>query len=541
MSLDNRKLFFLPFIGIVIFVSIAFFILDITLKSWFLERNESEVMRIVDATADSIVRINAAEDDMQLIAENIGAVTKHYQITIIDKEGIIIGDSYLEQLYSLERIVNVSEYKEYIEANKTGYGKSIRFDYRDNTELLHIIKRFEHDNEIYYIRVSMKTEDYRSAMQSLRTFLIIMGLGLLALTTIFIFIYLRFLNQSIKAGHDLLENRVKERTQDILLLQRLSSMLAACKFISEVENVVKDIVPRIIGDIPCAIAMVNSSRNLVELKIHWGGAWLSEEVYGPDECWSLRKGNYHFSKDALSSQTCPHMKDNHENTLCVPLLAHGQTIGVFHVIVGDDFSEDSKSIIFTIAEHISLALANLMLQETLRNQASCDPLTGLFNRRYMEQSLELELSRALRHKSTCALLMLDIDHFKQFNDNHGHDAGDYVLKFFAKLLLNTVRKEDIVCRVGGEEVAVILPETNVEEAIICAKKICAAVSEEHLVYQGLALGNLTVSIGGCLFPSHADNYKDLVKSADVELYKVKNNGRNGYSIKGTLRELSQVK
>lgn len=530
MTLDRRKLFLLPFIGIVIFISIAFIILDFTLKGWFFERNESEVIRVIDATADSIVRINASDDDMQLIAENIGSVAKHYQITVIDKNGIILGDSYLEILYSLERVVNVAEYKEYIDAVEHGIGRSIRFDYRDNVELLHIAKRFEHNGTPYYIRVSMKTEDYRQAMESLRKFLLMMAGGLLVLVTLFLLVFSRFLNQSIKTGQDLLENRVNERTQEILLLQRLSSLLAACKFISEIEDVLKDIVPRIVGDIPCAITVVNSSRNLVELKMQWGCQWPGEAVFSPEECWALRKGNYHFSKDALSSQNCIHMPSTPDNTLCIPLLAHGQTLGAFHLIVGDSFSDESRGLAFTIAEHTGLALANLSLQETLRNQAARDPLTGLYNRRHLEKSLELELNRTERHKASCALLMLDIDHFKKFNDNFGHDAGDYVLKTLAKLLQELIRKEDTVCRIGGEEIAIILPETNAQKASTCADKICEAVSEQHLSFNGISLGSLTVSIGVAIFPNNAHDYASLVKAADIELYKVKNNGRNNYSI-----------
>lgn len=538
--MKQRRLLFLPFVGIVLFIAIAFFILDVILKGWFLDRNEAELVNIIDAAADSIVRISAEPEDMQVIAENISSVTKHYKVTITNENGDVLGISSIEFIQENITKIDIDRHLEFSDARIKEIGKSIRFDVNEGINLLHLVKKFQHNSDIYFIRVSMNTEDYTLAVQSLRLFLIAMAVGLFLLLATFIFVYLKVLNQSIKSGHDLLEKRVKERTLEILLLQRLSSMLAACKFINEVEDVVKDIVPRIIGDVPCAVTLVNSSRNLVEMKMHWGGEWFGEAVYNPDECWSLRKGNYHFSKDDFSSQTCPHMNDYYANTLCIPLLAHGQTIGVFHILVGDNFTEEIKSIAFTIAEHISLALANITLQETLRNQASCDPLTGLFNRRYMEQSLELELSRSLRHKTSCALLMLDIDHFKLFNDNYGHDAGDFVLKFLAKLLINTVRKEDIICRIGGEEIAIILPQTNLEEATNCAKKICTTVNDQHLVYHNLTLGDLTVSIGGSLFPMNASNYQELVKVADVELYKVKHNGRNGFSIKEPLREVTKI-
>ena len=126
--------------------------------------------------------------------------------------------------------------------------------------------------------------------------------------------------------------------------------------------------------------------------------------------------------------------------------------------------------------------------------------------------------------------MIDVDYFKKFNDNYGHDAGDFVLKFLANLLIANVRKEDIVCRVGGEEISVILPATNADQAVSLANKLCTLVSEQNLIYHDLALGNLTLSIGIGIFPNHGDNYRELVKAADLALYKVKHNGRNSCTL-----------
>lgn len=151
-------------------------------------------------------------------------------------------------------------------------------------------------------------------------------------------------------------------------------------------------------------------------------------------------------------------------TMCIPLTAHGNTIGMLHLCLDgtDALADDTKRLAFTIAEHLGLALANLRLQEKLRSQAMRDPLTGLFNRRYFEEAFEKELSEASHKNTPISLLMLDLDHFKRFNDNFGHDAGDYALKEVANLLIREVDEEHIVCRLGGEELAIIAPNCTIK-------------------------------------------------------------------------------
>lgn len=529
MKLNQRTLFILPFVGIAIFSILAFLILEFILRGWFLARNESDLSRIIDVTHESIVRIQAEEDDMQLIVDNISIVATNYRVNIFNKQGQVLGDSFPLKNEMVET-KTAKDFDEFTQSLNTGTGKSIRFSETMNSQMYYLAKRFQYHDSALIIRVGMNTHDYEAAVKELRIFLAIMAVGAFILIGLLLYAFSQLLKKSITKEQSLLESRVQDRTKDIQLLQRFASMLAACKYINEIEGVVEDIVPRLIGNRPCSISLVNSSRNLVELKIHWGDKWPGVEVYSPDECWALRKGKYHFSEDSLSSQTCKHMGESHQETLCIPLLAHGQTIGVFHIAVDKDFTEELKNVAFTLAEHLGLALANLSLQDTLRNQATRDSLTGLFNRRHMEQTLELEFNRATRYEKNCALLMLDIDHFKQFNDNFGHDAGDYVLKCFATVLKDTVRAEDVVCRVGGEEIAIILPETDIEQATLCAEKICKTIAEQDLVYHNLTLGQVTTSIGVSGYPEHAQTPKELVKMADISLYSAKSNGRNQYVV-----------
>jgi len=217
-----------------------------------------------------------------------------------------------------------------------------------------------------------------------------------------------------------------------------------------------------------------------------------------------------------------------DQSLCIPLIAHGNTIGMMHLYLGkqSQLDEELMQLAFTVAEHLGLALANLNLQEKLREQAVRDPLTGLHNRRYLEESIGHELMRAKRHNQKMSVLMLDMDHFKRFNDTFGHDAGDYVLKTLATLLTNCMRSEDIVCRIGGEELAVLLPHTDAVAAVEVGGKLCEQVRDMHLKFNDTPLGKLTLSVGAATFPVDAEEADALLKLADTALYAAKSNGRD---------------
>ncbi len=215
-------------------------------------------------------------------------------------------------------------------------------------------------------------------------------------------------------------------------------------------------------------------------------------------------------------------------TLCVPLTAHGNTVGMFHLYFAHkkQIEEEVQQLAFTIAEHLGLALANLGLQQKLRSQALSDPLTGLFNRRYFEETIESVWMKSQQDGQPFSLLMLDLDHFKRFNDNFGHDAGDYVLKEVAKLLMEKSRDEDVVCRLGGEELAILSPNTDSEASTLLANDIVESVANLHLELKGLSLGQLGVSIGITTYPNFIGPPEALVKEADKALYLAKDQGRS---------------
>lgn len=519
----NKSLFLIPFISLAVLVGIFMLSLNGMLESWVYERTEQELVRTSKVTLESIERTNASSDEMEIIADSVGMATPYMRVSILDTEGMIIGDSFYntEDFSNLGSQNNTPEVKQ---ALSEGKATNIRYAKYLDAEAYYYARRFLIAGQWAVVRISLPIDEVNQAVGTLKLMLVGFYLAALFALAVLIGVYAKVLRASIAKEHSLLERRVEERTAEIEMLQRLASMLAACNSIEEVQRVLSEIVPKVIGDFPGAVSLVNEEGQFIETKIAWPTTWPGMSIFTSNECWALRKGRFHISKDKHSSLTCDHMNSNQDRTLCVPLLAHGNAIGLLHVLLAE--KEADMNLVFTLSEHLGLALANLNMQEKLREQAIKDPLTKLFNRRYMDDVLERELNRCKRHNEVISILILDIDHFKPFNDNFGHDAGDYVLQTLANRLNATLRKEDFVCRVGGEEFAIILPQTDTESAQACAVKVNQHIKEEDIHFHGNYLGQVTASIGIATYGVHGTDAETLLKAADVALYKAKELGRD---------------
>ena len=215
------------------------------------------------------------------------------------------------------------------------------------------------------------------------------------------------------------------------------------------------------------------------------------------------------------------------------MMAQGETLGMLYLQakpsaegVAAPFSESKQQLATAVAEQIALALSNLKLRETLRQQSVRDPLTGLFNRRFLEEVLDRELARLERKNLPLSLIMIDVDNFKSFNDTFGHEAGDAVLRDLGGVLQRHVRGSDIACRYGGEEFTIVLPEASVEIGRQRAEMLREAARELRLVHDGKSLGAITLSLGVACFPGHGRRREHLLQVADAALYEAKNGGRN---------------
>ncbi len=322
------------------------------------------------------------------------------------------------------------------------------------------------------------------------------------------------------------ENAVRRRLAEMRVLGHMNELLASCKHVSEAYDVVGRVVPELFAGLSGGISIIRPSRDLIEQQACWGEPAIAASMT-PDACWCLRRGHPHRSGSAYDV-SCAHFGAAvAHNALCLPLLAHGEVIGTLQLISGNGaIDDDVQRTATVVAENVALAIANLQLRETLRNQSVRDPLTGLFNRRYTEETFARELGRATRTNETVSLLMLDVDHFKRFNDTFGHDAGDLVLKEIAAVLQLKTRGSDVAARLGGEELCVLLPGASRQDALKRAEDIRAAIAALELKHHGTALGRVTTSIGVSCVPEHAATVDEMMRSADAALYRAKHEGRD---------------
>ncbi len=280
------------------------------------------------------------------------------------------------------------------------------------------------------------------------------------------------------ANRDLAEKvqELEQRSKEINLLSEMGSRLQTCKDAEEayveIANVAEQLFPKWSG----SLCITSPSRTAVETVADWGKVSGGEGVFAPDDCWALRQGQPQSFRRSQKMSPCRHIDPTQvAESLCVPFMAQNEALGIVCLrMKSSSDQQDSaprssrdaeRQLAGVLAKQVALALGNLKLKESLKNQSICDPLTGLFNRRYMEESLEREFSRATRNKGSLAIVMMDLDHFKRFNDTFGHQAGDALLRAFGELLKKSTRGQDIACRYGGEEFALVLTESNLAGAL----------------------------------------------------------------------------
>jgi diguanylate cyclase (GGDEF)-like protein/PAS domain S-box-containing protein len=325
-----------------------------------------------------------------------------------------------------------------------------------------------------------------------------------------------------------------QRNRNMTLLQEISDVFQSCQTSGETYSAIAHFVPKFFPDYSGALYILNNSKNLYEMTATWGEAAALELVFGQDECWSLRRTRAYLVADSGTTMNCRHVSEVAGSYLCVPLIAQGEVMGILHLRKATPEQPDQMKVIgqlaITITEAMAMALANLKLRETLHNQAIRDGLTGLFNRRYLEETLERELSRGKRSGTSVGAIMLDLDHFKEYNDAFGHVAGDELLSALGQLIQDQIRKEDIACRYGGEEFLLILPEAPMEIVMKRANEVNLSVKRLHM--QSKSLKQITISAGVAIFPEHGSTSKNIIKAADAALYRAKEEGRDRVCLSG---------
>ncbi len=327
------------------------------------------------------------------------------------------------------------------------------------------------------------------------------------------------------------EERLAQRSRELDLLNRMGELLQACVSEDEAYTVVGRFVGQLFPGDTGAVYVISASRNIVEARAVWATTSSPDwAIFKPEECWALRRGRMHVVEAAGQGLLCSHLPEPAPSAyLCIPLIAQGESLGILYLgaRAGDAaWPESQQRLAATVADQLGLAVANLRLRETLRNQSIRDPLTGLFNRRYLEETLEREIRRAERSRGALGVVMLDLDRFKQFNDTFGHDVGDMLLRDFGRLLQSGVRLGDVACRYGGEEFVLVLPDADSEVTRQRADRLREAVKRLFVSHRGQSVGAVTVSAGVAAFPEHGTTGEALVQAADAALYRAKSDGRD---------------
>ena len=322
---------------------------------------------------------------------------------------------------------------------------------------------------------------------------------------------------------------LQRRDQEMRLLNRMNDLLQTCTTQDEAYKVIALMAGELFAGHSGCLASLRPWDQYLETVARWGEDALPEALFSLEECWAMRRGQPYEVTDPQSSLLCRHfVHEPSTGYLCVPLTVHGETLGLL-CIVGDTESAEHQAarhrLAVTVGEGIKLCLSNLRLRAKLREQAIHDPLTGLANRRYLEESLPRELHRASRARSMLSIAMLDIDHFKRFNDTLGHDAGDALLREVGRLLREKLRKSDIASRYGGEEFVLVLPESSFADTVQRVEVIRLAIRELQVRHGEQLLGTVTLS-AGVAQARDGLTARELLRQADEALYAAKHAGRD---------------
>ncbi len=324
-------------------------------------------------------------------------------------------------------------------------------------------------------------------------------------------------------------NELQRRNREIALLNEMSHLLQVCQSEEEAYRIIADLSNQLFPRTAGALYLVNTARTLVSAVASWGELPSAERMFAPDDCWALRRGLTHPLSEDQAGQHCLHLGEPLPVvTFCLPMQVQGEILGVLHVQSQhkENLDEAKGQLAYTVVEQAGMALSNLKLREALREQSIRDPLTGLYNRRYMEEVLKQQLNRVTRQLHPLGIIMIDIDHFKRFNDTYGHAAGDGLLRKLGQFLQSHIRGEDIACRYGGEEFTLIMPDASLDAAHQRAEYLRQGARQLRLQDAGQFHEGITLSAGVAIYPQHGRTIENVLRAADAALYRAKQEGRD---------------
>jgi diguanylate cyclase (GGDEF)-like protein len=325
------------------------------------------------------------------------------------------------------------------------------------------------------------------------------------------------------------EKNLNIQLQFIEVEQDLSNHLLTCRTKEEAYEILHSFFQYLMPSCSGAVFEINNSRDQIRPTVIMGDFAVIDS-YTPKDCWALRQGQMRAGERKIIAVPCQICKKIYSDSvpsemLCLPLQAHEQTIGILHISNNRAIERD---FLVSLTQQIALPLAVLHLQAELERQTFRDSSTGLWNRRFMDASVQRIFARAKRlsydaqTQYSVGVIFCDVDHFKAYNSEFGHEAGDLVLRAVAKFLIETCREDDLPCRYGGEEFVLILPDTHLEGAKIKAEKIREGVKKLP------APGNrtITLSLGVSVYPQHGITPDEVLKAANLAMLRAKTEGRD---------------
>jgi len=330
----------------------------------------------------------------------------------------------------------------------------------------------------------------------------------------------------------------KERKNnfDLQLIGQMSSWLFSAQSLDELVGIIGESMSHIFPHANGTLYIYSNSRDCLENAGGWGVEKPKDHQFKPDDCWALRRGrDYAFGKQEIAIP-CHHVDEPRNAYACIPIIAHGDTIGLLHFdfyrLPAGQLNEAEQArlerklqLAQICVEQISLATAIVRLQTELRHKSVKDALTGLWNRRWFLDMAATELRRTTKSKKPMLVVMLDVDHFKKFNDEHGHDAGDTALKVLSAHLSDIDREGVYPARFGGEEFAIICSNMTCDEGMTMVDDLRDKVSQAPIIHAGQRLPSLSFSAGIAMAGAISD-LRTLITCADRALYAAKAAGRH---------------
>ncbi len=327
-------------------------------------------------------------------------------------------------------------------------------------------------------------------------------------------------------------NRLTASLAEFYTLQQISQAISSIFDMNELLKFVNDVIIGVMGVSHSTIALCHGPQNHLKVQVSSifdkkelaiVSDYINSDVLKP----SAKDGNSMIDND-VNPDEYPFTRGRKiQSLICVPLIAKGNVLGIVLIEHGipNAFNSNNVRLLEIISQQVGIAIENARLYQQMHDLATLDGLTGAYNRLYFQDNLQIEFKKAQEGNYDLSLLMFDIDHFKKFNDTHGHLFGDLVLKNIAAYIMKKLRKEDIFARYGGEEFVILMPHTTLDQIVEKAEDIRRGIGS-MMISDRVISASVTISIGVSSYPETADNQVTLIKSADDALYEAKRQGRN---------------